>query len=155
MNYIIFKSHRPIVAYLYVICMLALLIFFFIISLNILISFFYCSIIGGLLYFFLLRDGHLIELYSNRIIVKSLLGKIKIDCYFDKVIYYDYYRSIYCLLSPKVRSNLVEKPYDTLYLKIEHNKSITEYEIHLNLFVFEFSKLLRILKDQYPNAMNR
>lgn len=126
---------------------------FFFISLNILISLFYCSIIAAISYFFLLRDSHIIELYHNRIIVKTLTGKIKIDCYFDKIISYDYYRSIYCLLSPKVRSNLVERPYDTLYLKIEHNKSTTEYEIHLNLFVFEFSKLLRILKEQYPNAM--
>jgi predicted neutral ceramidase superfamily lipid hydrolase len=154
MNIILFKSHRPIIAYLFVICIITLLIYFFVISSNILTSLFYCSIIAGISYFFLLRDSHIIELYHNRLIVKTLTGKIKIDCYFDKIISYDYYRSIYCLLSPKVRSNLVERPYDTLYLKIEQNKSYTEHEIHLNLLVFEFSKLLRILRKQYLNAMN-
>ena len=142
-----FKSHRAIIFYVYLSCLLSFYLYELINGMNFLWASYSCLLLGAIFYVILLRDAHMVIIENNRFLVKNYFGKVQVDLPYNNVKLVDYERSGYCLISFKPDLSIVKKPYDTLYINVNYNGKKVDKEIRLNLRVFEFSKLINFLNN--------
>lgn len=140
----IFSSNRPISFYLFTVANLALNIYIGIASNTLFSPLLYGSIIFIFGYWYFLKGNYLFQLYPQKIIIKNCLNSECIN--FQEIISYDYYRNGWNVFTFRMSPSIVDKPYDTLFLEVLIEDKIVVLEFHLNFFIFQFSKLLEILK---------
>lgn len=145
----IFSSKKPLSLYLFTWGNLIFCAFIALKSNAISTSFIYGTIIFIFGYWYFLSGVYSIQLHKDHIVIKKIY---KTNSYsFDKIIAFDYYRNFWHFFSMKESPSIVGNSYDTLFLEVIVDNKPVIIELHLNLLVFQFSKLIRILNKTVIN----
>ncbi len=145
----IFSSKKPISLYLFTLGNLFFCGYIALKSNAISTSLIYCTIIFIIGYWYFLSGSYNLLLHKDYLVVKKIY-KVKFFS-FDNIVSFDYYRNFWHFFSMKATPSLVGKPYDTLFLEVIVNNEPVILELHLNLLIFQFSKLIRKLKTTVIN----
>lgn len=142
----IFSSKRPISFYLFTYGNLAFCGYIGYKSKSISSAVLYGTILYAVGYLLFLRGHHFFQLYSHKIILEKCYKKKFL--HFDKIVSFDYYRNYWHLLPSlsRLSNSLTDRPYDVLFIEVIIDNKNEILELHLNLLIFQFSKLIKSLK---------
>lgn len=139
----IYSSKKPFSLYLFTWGNLIFCAFIALKSNAISTSLIYGTIIFVFGYWYFLNGAYSIQLHNDHLIIKKIYKKNYYS--FDKIVSFDYYRNFWHFFSLKATPSIVGKPYDTLFLEVIVDNKPVVIEIHLNLLLFQFTKLIKIL----------